>query len=173
MKNLKAVLITFLALSFLVLYILGCATTNYTKYDNITTEIMKVDNLVVSVVSQGGIFWGINVLNNSDKMVKLLWDESVYVSSMGKSSRLIRGATKVIHSAQIQPPSPIPPKAQLIELFTSEDFLNFLKNNPAYENVEYLPVGNPSNPGRLYITFEIDGIKEMWEGTVNFVEVKE
>jgi len=150
----------------LLTIIAGCATMG-PSYNQEISQIKSVPQLSVVVSYIGGVFWQAKIANNSDATVKLIWDESAYVNSKGKSTRLIRGQTRKLHSAQAQPSSPIPPGALLVESFTGEALAQFAGSYiiPKPEN--------PSAKGRMYLSFEIDGNKYTWEGSVAFIQVSQ
>ena len=90
----------------LLTIVAGCATMG-PSYTQKISQVKLVPNLSVQVSYIGGVFWQAEIKNNSDATAKLIWDESAYVNSNGKASRLIRGETRKLHSAQAQPASPV------------------------------------------------------------------
>lgn len=143
-----------------LLLITSCATTG--GYTQNISEAKAVPSLSVTVTYLGGVFWEAKVKNNSAETVKLIWDESAYVNSVGKSTRLIRGQTRKLHSAQIQPASPIPPGALLTESFTAEALASYASS--------YVqpPLENPDGIARIYLSFEASGETYTWEGAISF-----
>jgi len=148
---------------FLLSTLAGCVSIGY---DQKISEVKSVPNITVQINYVGGIFWQADIKNNSATPVKLIWDESAYVNSEGYSSRLIRGKTRKLHTAQAQPTSPIPPGALLSNWFTAERFAEFSNFTGT------LSPDDPSGTGRFYLSFEIEGNRYTWEGSVEFIRVE-
>jgi len=129
--------------------------------------VREVPGLDVSVAPSGNVGWQVNVRNTGSSSTKLVWDESTYVSTSGKTlGRLLRGQTKKIHSDRAQPPTPIPPGSTLSEWCVPEDHADVVGwGNPK--------VDNPEAAGRLILVFEFDGgQKKRWEGSVSYENAK-
>jgi len=126
-----------------------------------------VDRVEVGVVAaDAAAGWNITVQNNRDTAIRLLWDESTYVTSTGESAgRLLRGNTRVMNSDREQPASPIPPHAQLRELAIPESHV---------ENYRHGVAGRAAvngKPGRLNIVFDTDEDGKLtWVGLVDWHE---
>jgi hypothetical protein len=50
----------------------------------------------------------LNVLNKSEQVIKLIWDESVFIDMVGQSSRMMQNDVLTINKDGIQPPAVIP-----------------------------------------------------------------
>ena len=145
----------------LIFFISSCGARYYQRI--IPKE--EIDFIGVSIEDAGGVFWEAKIRNTGKKMTKLIWDESVYISTKGKSSRLIRGRTRKIHSSQVQPASPIPPNGGISELFTSEDLVE-------YASRTNIGVGNPNESAYLYLTFSVDNEKLIWSGKIKYEKIE-
>ena len=136
----------------------GCTTWRAT-----VTHMDNVPGIDASVEHRQGTLWQVKAKNTSNQPAKLVWDESSYVSTSGESSRLVRGKTRVIHSGQTQPPSPIPPNATITELFVPE--MHISSSGASF----YTPApSDPSQEAQIYLMFEVNGRKTPWTARVRF-----
>ncbi len=130
---------------------------------NVTVEsTSRIAGLDIEVSRAGNDFWRVSAKNNTRYPVSLIWDESSYISTTGNSSRLVRGKTRVIHSGQAQPASPIPPDSLLNEVFIREGLVG--RTNAFYAT----PVGNPDNAARIYLMFDVNGKRIPWTASARF-----
>ncbi|NUQ67663.1 MAG: hypothetical protein HUU18_05230 [Phycisphaerales bacterium] len=137
----------------------GCAT-----YKANVTNTRTVPGVEVQVAEAGGSFWAVIAKNNTNDVVKLVWDESTYVATTGESDRLLRGKTRLIHSGQAQPTSPIAPGSELREYCVRES---------AAEHAQFAGApGDINKPARIILVFEIGGRKVMHESSVQFTKGK-
>jgi len=79
----------------------------------------------------------------------------------GRSSRLIRGETRRIHTAQEQPPSPVAPGARVAEWALPEILI------PYAGSAGVKPL-DPSAKGRLILSLNVAGTRKTWSGDVHF-----
>lgn len=150
--------------AFLVLT--GCAVDNGPQYLQRIEEVTPVPGLVVRVEHVQTVFWGVGVRNDTEEVVRLVWDESAYVTSTGTSSRLIRGSTRRIDSGQTQPASPVPPHAAVSEVFTAEQWIDYVSFDVTPQPAD------PTAKARIYLVFDMGGRKVGWEGEISFVAVQ-
>lgn len=153
----------------LLLFVLsGCGGSAITQpqYIQRIVESSPVPGLVVGVEHLETVFWGVGVRNDTGEAVRLIWDESAYVSSDGTSSRLIRANTRVIDAGQAQPATPVPPGARISEAFTAEQWVEYAR---------YAVTPQPADPNataRMYLVFDVKGQRVGWQGEVSFVRVQ-
>jgi hypothetical protein len=146
-------------ISLLALTIAGCGTT----YKTVITRDSSLAGIDVGLTKDGN-FWTVTAKNNTNRPTSLVWDESSYVSTTGQSSRLVRGQTRLIHSGQMQPPSPIPPGATITEYCIPEAQVQYAGS------LYTPPLGNPENPARMYLVFDVNGQRQPWSATIRFVK---
>ena len=109
-------------------------------------------------------FWEVAVFNNTPNNIMIIWDECVYVNSLGQSSRLLRGSTRVIHSDRAQPPSPVAPNSTLRQLVISEGGAAAVAAYPYFT----VRPGDPTKQSRIILTLLIDGEKVNWTGNIDW-----
>ncbi|MCW5801400.1 MAG: hypothetical protein KIT31_03240 [Deltaproteobacteria bacterium] len=116
---------------------------------------------VGAVPAASAVGWILTVYNQRAHDVRLLWDESSYVNTLGFSAgRLVHGQTKLRHSDQAQPPSPIPSGSTLQE---------FIVPAAQVPQLDRLPLlASPGGSGSLRVVFETPSGRETWMGTVHF-----
>lgn len=147
---------------FILMTVSGCAIGN--RHIKEILPSASISGLMIDVEASGNAFWHITVQNNSGSLVKLIWDECAYVSTSGASMRLIRGHTRKFHSGQAQPPSPIPTGAKLSEFCIPEGQIS-LAGTYIFPRID-----NPTQPGRIVLTFEVAGRKQTWEAKIWYNE---
>lgn len=147
----------------------GCApTVTYRAEDGAKTFTMVVDGKAYQ--AQGAAFAyksqdyeiffviypkfiAVTLVNNSDKVIRLNWDESAMILPNGKTSRVVPGATSWIDRNQPKPPAIIPPKSKL------EDGFYPLENAYFYEGFNFVdmfayPIKTETNI-RLFIALSV------------------
>ena len=152
--------IALLLLSLLLLN--GCVTSTAPQYRQNIVEVTPVPGLTVRITYLQTVFWAVGVRNDTEKPVRLIWDESAYITSTGISSRLIRSSTRIIDSANEQPASPVPPRATYNEAFTAERFVEYARYDITPQPTD------PNATARMYLVFDVDGQRVGWEGEVSF-----
>lgn len=99
--------------------------------------------------------------NDSDDNLQLIWDESSFVGSSGKSfGRLLPDTTRKIDMDRPQPALPLPPHSVGTSTVIARDAL------PTSDTA----VGAPpvENSGRLFIAIQTRSGKAMWQTDVSF-----
>lgn len=156
----KRYCIAFIILFTMVPILGGCSVGS--QWDVTVESTSRIAGLDIEVSRANGDLWRVEAKNNTRSPVSLIWDESSYISTEGNSSRLIRGKTRVIHSGQTQPASPIPPNSLLNEVFIREDLVG--RSNSFYS----VPVGNPDNAARIYLIFDLNGKRTSWTASIRY-----
>jgi len=169
----------FLTLIFLALA--GCAdlkhraststpTSKETKptaveYDQLITVLKPIDNIPISVIFESGVRYRVHVKNTSGSLVKLVWDDSAYVSTSGQSIRLIRlyGSEFPENLHAQQPSSPIAPHSELQAVFSGDRWIELAKEGGIPKPKDVF------RKGRIYLMFDIKGKRVDWQGEVAFV----
>lgn len=127
-------------------------------------EVRGVEGIEIAVSGEGlrKAGWQIAVKNTRDESVRLVWDESSYVTVDGISAgRMLNGETRVINSDQAQPATPIPPGSTVVvygvpQGMTTEHGLGYQTDD------------GKVGVGRMYLVFESDTGKATWEGAISF-----
>lgn len=65
---------------------------------------------------------GFDLINKSNRTIKILWDEVAYVDQYRSSHRVLHLGTKFIHSDRPQPISAVPANAKLDDLIVPADY---------------------------------------------------
>lgn len=80
------------------------------------------DNLckIVFTPEERGISF--EILNKSDRAIKIIWDEVAYVDQYNSSHRVLHLGTRFIHSDRPQPVSSVPTNARLDDLIVPADY---------------------------------------------------
>lgn len=152
-----------IAVLIMCLALFGCVTT--LGGSRTFTETRNVDGLRVVLAPSYGTFYAVTVSNDTGGVVKLIWDDSAYVYTSGRSCRLIRGETRKIHTGLAQPASPIPPGASMTELFIPEGMTDNAGAWGVYPE-------NPNRPAQVHLTFEVAGDRKVWSSDITFMPAK-
>lgn len=124
----------------------------------------------VKIEPEGLVAWVVSAKNLRDSPVRLLWDESTFVDTDGRSyGRLLRGRTKVIDETKPQLATHIIPDAYIVEwcvpefllgarvVTTKEGGRNYSAMDPVRKGV-----------GRMVLVFETAAGREVWETSLSF-----
>jgi hypothetical protein len=147
----------------------GCKTLLKPEHEPVVSVASPIKNVPIIVSYQGGAFYRVQVNNNLPTAIKLLWDESTYVTTIGESVRIIH-----LHSSYDIPPyapaqqapSPIPPNSQFQADFTGEEWLDCARRNCTPK-----PKNSLKN-ARIVLTFNIKGKRVRWQGKIAFAPPK-
>src|ERR1700733_4828301 len=130
--------------------------------------IRAPSDITVDIAPNGAVAWVVTAHNNRDDTVKLLWDESSFVDSNGRSyGRLIRGQTRVMDQTRPQMPSVMAPPATIQEFVVPESPPEWKTDPTNNTGSGPLPAAVTKGVGRMYVVFESDK-KETWEGALSF-----
>jgi hypothetical protein len=155
---------------FTGMFLSGCATL-MPIYSQQFTFAQSVPEVTMKIVPQyRGRVWNITAENNTDEMIKFLIDESSYVTTEGRTERLIRGNTRRIHSDLSQLAIPIPPKAKFQESMIMESDIALTDFQLSYYPVT---ATNPEAGGKFYFVFEINGQRKTVICDVKFIKEKD
>ncbi|HEX5064370.1 MAG TPA: hypothetical protein VFV99_33575, partial [Kofleriaceae bacterium] len=122
-------------------------------------------DLVITARPDGSWFtWVVEVVNKSRDSVSVDWDQSSLVAGNGDSmGRLLRGETRRIDSANVQPKTPIPPGARVSQWVIPEQMtmMSGASEGPLS------PMPPLAYPGaRLVISVERKGKTASWTGVL-------
>lgn len=115
--------------------------------DIVTAGIAVSENMIL-----------LNIENNTDSTMRLLWDEAAFIDTDAVSHRLVRGGTRIIDRNASQPPSVIPPHAEVREQLFPTDLVEWKDGEWKYETI--LTRGYRKDVGstvRVFVPLEIDG----------------
>lgn len=152
------------------LFLMGCSTVTPTftmpkPYLQSFNIVSKVSGINVSLAPVGA-GWTVIIKNETENTIKFLIDESNYVTTVGKSERLIRGATRKIHSDAAQPLFSIPPKAFFNDILIPESMTEY------FQTSLYFPPkpGDSNKKAKIYLVFEINGQKKTWITEITYTK---
>jgi hypothetical protein len=148
------------------------------RRERIETE-SAIDGVLILAKPFAGAGWTIGIKNETDASISILWDESTFVANGGSSQgRLIRGETRRMDVGRSQPPTPLAPKADMVQRVLVEKAL-------AYEEIEARMDGSLRDRdevskileirrvrqesivgGRVHLVIDVGGTKKTWTGIV-------
>lgn len=156
--------------------------------EEVVTET-AIDGIEVVATPAQAAGWAIGIKNNTDALVSIVWDESTFVTSDGRSfGRIIRGETKRIDMAKAQPTTPVPSKASTSEVGFAEKLYPAEEAESEYVEKgakQYVNTGGVSPQmnrqivsirkgvkrtlagGALNITIQLADGKKTWIGRIN------
>ncbi len=119
--------------------------------------------------------------NKTNKVIKIIWDETAYLAPSGQSERIFHAGVKLIDRGQSQPPTVIPPRGHLLD-----DLIPIANVEPGsgqFAAWRYNTMcGTQSLPTRelqdaecigkifgYFLTYEIDGKKKNMTAQFRFV----
>jgi len=152
----------------------GCATFLKTEHkperEQLVSVLQPVKRVSVIVSYQGGPFYRVQVNNTLPIAIKLMWDESSYVTTTGESIRILHLQNKSDlprYAPAQQASSSIPPGSQFRADFTGDDWLDCARRNctPSPKN--------SLRKARIYLVFNIKGQRIRWQGEITFVPPKQ
>lgn len=143
----------------------GCATFQKAGSGQTITASTSIKDVPITVSYRGGVFYRVQVNNTLPAAITLLWDESTYVATDGKSVRILRMDNRhnlPDYAPARQAASVIPAGAQFESDFTGEEWLDCARRNctPKAKNSE--------GRARIVLAFEIRGKQVRWQGDVSF-----
>lgn len=150
--------------------LVGCATIQKAGYEQIVTELRRIESLPITVSYQGGAFYRVHLNNTLPDGISLIWDESAYVTTTGKTIRLLHIPNKSDlpqYPPAQQDASLITPNSQFQALFTGEEWLDCAKRGCTPQ-----PKDSLKNP-RIYLAISIKGKRFRWQGEITFVPPKQ
>jgi hypothetical protein len=176
------ILVIFLAFTFVLQ---GCMTTgDYNQrtwvrvehkrtYEPIGTKSFSVEDANLSIIYVPDIVdagVSLSFINKTEKPIKIIWDESAYISPANTSNRVFHAGIKITDRMQSNPPSLIPPKGNIEDIITpveGVDWSSTLNKWEYYplcgERSVYLHTLDDSKCVNqifgFYITYEVDGKK--------------
>lgn len=150
------------------------------RHESVATE-KPIDDYDVAAVPGGATGWKIHIVSKIDAVGSLIWDESTFVTSDGRSmGRLITGETRRIDTAKAQPAMPIAPRSDVVQFVLPEKLLDqeefegdvatkYRRTSPA--NIRKLEAirkkrGEMIVGGKLYVTVLGPNGKQTWTGVV-------
>jgi len=80
----------------------------------------------------------VNFTNKTNKIIKIVWDETVYISPLGQSDRVFHDGVKIIDRDRSQVPSIIMPKSSQIDMVTANSNVHF--ETGQYGGWKYTPI---------------------------------
>ena len=139
------------------------------EYTQVITVAKPIKGISISVSYLGGAIYRVQVNNNLQSEIKLMWDESAYATTTKESIRLFHVQDKnnlPQHPPGQQTPSSIPPNAQFQADFTGDDWLACIRAGCSPQP------RNNAKGARIYLAFNIKGKKTKWQGEIAFVPPK-
>lgn len=147
-----------LVVAVLTLLIVGCALPgNYNNrtivavkhsriYEPVGAKEHKYEdkNIIITytpdIVDAGNEF---QFINKTNEVLKIIWDESLYLDPSGQSTRVFHAGVKIADRDQSQVPSIIPPKGALNDFIASNSNITFTAGD--YGGWVYVPICGARN----------------------------
>ncbi|MDH4284011.1 MAG: hypothetical protein OEV35_01700 [Gallionellaceae bacterium] len=136
------------------------------EFAQVITVAKPVKSVPITVSYLGGALYRVQVSNNLQSEIKLMWDQSTYATTTKESVRLFHVQDKnnlPQHPPGQQPPSSIPPNSQFQADFTGDDWLACIRAGCSPQP------RNDAKGARIYLAFNIKGKKVKWQGEVTFI----
>jgi hypothetical protein len=103
----------------------------------------------------------LTIQNKLESTIKIIWDEVSFVSPAGSASRVVHSGVKIIDRNSSQPPTIIPPKANITDNIIPSDHIRYVNNS--WEEGKLFD-GNPmfynGKEFGLYFPVEMKGAKK-------------
>lgn len=104
---------------------------------------------------------GFVLTNRSQSLIRLIWDESVFIDQKGRTHRAMHEGIRFIERDRPMPPTPIPPGARLEDLFYPVTYVEYISGryggwnqNPLYKDTDQVPFSLG-----IFMTLEIGSAK--------------
>jgi len=139
------------------------------EYAQVITVAKPVKGVPITVSYLGGAIYRVQISNNLQNEIKLMWDESTYATTTKESVRLFHVQDKnnlPQYPPGQQTPSSIPPNSQFQADFTGDDWLACVRAGCSPQPRD------DAKGARIYLAFNIKGKKVKWQGEVAFVPPK-
>ncbi len=143
----------------------GCATPHMAGYGQNVTELRPIESVPITVSYQGGVFYNVQLNNTLQDTIYLAWDESAYVTTTGRTIRILHIPKKSglpRYPPAQQDTSHIAPNTHFQALFTGEEWLDCAKRNCTPQ-----PRDGFKN-ARIYLAVIINGKRFRWQGEIAF-----
>jgi hypothetical protein len=129
---------------------------------------------------------GFNLINKTDRAIKINWDDISFVSPRGKANRVVHTGIRYIERDATQAPTTVPPGAKLIDALTPvvliyySDGLNLgsygtygqgWKTAPLFQGYNKIDIENKEMS--LYLPLEISGEKKEYNFTFGISNVRQ
>lgn len=128
------------------------------------TERAPCEGIRIGAAYAGRGLWRLRAINDGEVLVRVLWDESAYITAEGDSSRLIRADSRRLDVVKTQPASPVPPGARLEKSFTAETFADVAGVELA-DRLQH----TAGEGARLYLSVDVGGERRVWEADVTWI----
>lgn len=139
------------------------------EYAQVINVSKPIKGVPVTVSYLGGAIYRVEVSNDLQSEIELMWDESAYGTTTRESVRLMQVHDRhnlPQHPPAQQPPSLISPNSQFQADFTGDDWLACVRAGCSPQP------RNDAKGARIYLTFSIKGEKAKWQGEITFVPPK-
>lgn len=124
--------------------------------------VAAVDGISVSLRPVGYRAWELRIANTRQAGVLVAWDESSYVVDGESWGRLIRGETRKIDTANMQPASPVAAGAMLRQIVFPERFTETTDD----EDTSDLPLKRFLEYGTINLVIVSGETRETWQGSI-------
>lgn len=148
----------------------GCATSHKVGHEQIVTELKPIEDVPITVSYQGGVFYRVQLNNNLPDAIRLIWDECAYVTTTGKTIRILHIPNKndlPQHPPAQQDASLIAPNSQFQAVFTGEEWLDCAKRGCTPQ-----PKYGDRN-ARIYLAVSLKDKRIRWQGEIAFAPPKQ
>lgn len=94
------------------------------RSETVATE-KAIDGFDIEAVPAGAAGWKIHIVSKVDAVSSVVWDESTFVGSEGRSyGRLVVGETKRMDTAKAHPNLPVAPHADVVQFVVVENLVD-------------------------------------------------
>lgn len=152
----------------IALLVTGCATPKSQSAQSIKT-ITPIKQVDVQIMYEGGVFYKLKVNNALPYNIRLLWDESTYVTTDGKAVRILGIDNRLFlpeHAPAQQRAASIAAGDTFSSTFTGEEWLECARRNCAPKPRD------STSTAKIILAFEIKGKRSRWLSEVTFHPVK-
>ena len=132
-------------------------------FGSITIENPVFENQhikVASIVQSDSKAITIGIRNKTDKVVKILWDETLFTDNAGEPSGVIHSGVKYANMDRIQVPSVIPPNGTLNDIIVPKSHIFYS------DGWNTISISKTPSERYFLISYEINNKKYFLDGTL-------
>jgi len=108
-------------------------------------------------------YFSIQIINKTDKPIKIIWDETIITDNYGDTSGVIHSGVKFINKDRPQVPSIVPPNGKFEDIIIPKSHISYSSYTMKWETAQIF-----DSPSERYflLTYEINGEKHILDGTL-------
>ena len=147
-----------------VCFILLVSTTLFFGSIVIQNPIFEDQNIKVGFAitkgESGSEILAIQIINKTDKPIKIIWDETLLTDNNGRTSGIVHSGIKFINIDKPQVPSVIPPKKTLTDVIIPKTHIYYS------DGWKIKPLSETPSECYFLLTYELEKNKYYLEGTL-------